>query len=381
VIEMLLRFAAFYGLVDVSIGDDQHGGHDGGEPDGAGVEPSLRATPLLESLLPLRAHQAPASAFDDGDEPRDNPAAATNRALAAAIADERFEREEELQTFVADFMAQRNAAAIDDFDGLSADAMHRALHAPFDPGGALMVADVPRSAPPAPLLHLVLDLAAALGDDGFKATAKGNLPRAYVRAAAERYQATRWRRDSIEGIERASSEEDFRHLYVARMVARMAGLVTLHRGRWSLTRKYRRTLERQGAAGVYAHLFRAFVAKYAWNSADLYPELDIVQISWAFSLLLLVRYGDTWRDARFYADRFVRAFPMALHEATHALAHHPWQRDPEQEVRDAYDVRVLRRFAAYLGLVEIESGQDLEPYGRTLRLRATPALADVVTLA
>ena len=381
VIEMLLRFAAFYGLVDVSIDDDQQGGHDDGEPDGAGVEPSLRATPLLESLLPLRAYQAPASeGFGDGDEPRDNPAAATNRALAEALAEQSFEGEEELQAFVADFMAQRNAAAIDDFDGLSAEQMQQLLYAPFYPGGALLVADVPRSAPPAPLLHLVLDLAAALGDDGFKATAKGNLPRAYVQAAAERYQATKWRLDSIEGIERARSEEDFRHLYVARLVARMAGLITLRRGRWSLTRKYRSTLDRHGAAGVYAQLFRAFVTRYAWNSADLFAELDIVQISWAFSLLQLVRYGDTWRDGRFYADRFVRAFPTALQEASHALADHPWQRDPAGEVRDAYDVRVLRRFAAYLGLVEIESGRDLETYGRTLRVRATPALADVVAL-
>jgi len=341
----------------------------------------LRATPLLDALLPLRAHQAPASkAPGDADEPNENPAAATNRALADALAEESFESEDELQTFVADFMAQRNAAPIDDFDGLSAEQMQQLLYAPFAPGGALAVADVPRSAPPCPLLHLVLDLAAALGDDGLKATAKGNLPRAYVREAAERYQATTWRRDSIERIERARTEEDFRHLHVARLVARMAGLITLRQGRWSLTRKYQSTLERQGTAGVYAELFRTFVTRYAWNSADLYPELDIVQLSWAFSLLLLLRYGDTWRDGGFYADRFVRAYPMALQETASALADRPWPDDPETMVRDAYDVRVLRRFAGYLGLVEIDSGGDIGSYGRTARVRATPALADVVAL-
>ena len=381
VIELLLRFAAFYGLAEVAIGDDPDDDV-GREPDGASAEPSLRATPLLEALLPLRAHQAPASARSgDGDEPSDNPAAATNRALADALAEQRFESEDDVQTFIADFMAERNAAPIADFDGLSAEQMQRLLSAPFTPGGVLTVAEVPRAAPPSPCLHLMLDLAAALGDDGLKATAKGNLPLAYVQAAAQRFQATAWRCDSIERIEHARTEWDFSNLYITRLVARMAGLVSLRRGRWNLTQKYRRTFERHGAAGVYAQLFRTFVARYAWNSADGYPELGIIQTSWAFSLLLLLRYGDTWRDGGFYADRFVRAFPMALDEAAHALANNPWQRDPETVVRDAYDVRVLQRFAAFLGLAEVEHGRSIETYGRTLRVRATPALADVLALA
>lgn len=173
-------------------------------------------------------------------------------------------------------------------------------------------------------------------------------------------------------------EERLEGGHLGRGVARLAGLITLRRGRWHATKALRTTFARTGAAGVYAVLFRAFVAKYAWNSADRYPELDIVQASWAYSLLQLLRHGTTWRAGAFYADRFARAFPTAVDEAEAYGAALPWYGDPEAALARVYEVRVLERFAVVLGLAEVELGRTLEDYGRVLRVRATPALAEVV---
>jgi hypothetical protein len=85
--------------------------------------------------------------------------------------------------------------------------MHRLLHDPFGADGPLVVAEVPRGAPRSALLHLVLDLVEALGDAGLKATERGNLPRAYVLAALERYQEAGWH---IEPYLRVRSEAGLR---------------------------------------------------------------------------------------------------------------------------------------------------------------------------
>lgn len=364
VADMLLRFAAFLGLVELAPGDD------------ADDEAVLRATWLLDALLPLPVAQAPApEAVEAGEGPLTNTASAFGRELVAALSEQRFETDEQREAFAASFVAERNAAPIEDFDGLSAEGMHRLLYDPFGADAPLVVADTPRVPPRSALLHLSLDLIEALGDAGLKATQRGNLPRAHVLAALERYQAAGW---SIEPFLRVRNEEDFFELHVARLVSRMAGLVTLRSGRWHATRAGRRTLERSGAAGVYAALFRAFVRKYAWNWADLYPRLDIVQASWAFSLLLLRRYGQTWRDSDFYAERFVRAFPLAVDEAADADQHTAWPRNPHAAVRHAYEARVLDRFAAFLGLAEVERRPWDDADGPTLRVRATPALLEVV---
>ena len=361
----LIRFAAAFGIADVWLDNDE----DSAEP---GDEPAIRSTPLLETLLPLPVEQAaPALAFDDWDE--DAPPSG-NDALAAALAEREFASEDELHAFVEDFMARRNDAPLDDFDGLSPEQMQRLLRAPLEPGSPIAVSQVPRVTPPSPLLFLVLDMAQALGDAGLKATTKGNLPRSYVHAAAARYRDAGWVHNDLAVPERARGEEDVFDLHVARIVARMAGLITLRGGRWHLTKRYRETMERHGAPGVYGALIEAFVTKYAWRWPDLYPEFDIVQRSWGFSLLLLLRYGGEWRPATYYVDRFLQAFPVVLREAADASDDHPWMTDPADEVRNAYTLRVLDRFAAYLGLVEIER----RPYERLERLRATPALAEVV---
>jgi hypothetical protein len=364
VVDIVLRFAAFLGLVE--LGAAEH-------PD---EEPELRATWLLDSLLPLSVEQGPASdALDDGEAAGEGVMSDLADEIGDALAEREFDSDEERDAFVAGLIAERNAAPLDDFDGLSADGMRRLLHDPFGADGPLVVTDLPRVAPRSALLHLVLDLAEALGDAGLKATAKGNLPRAYVLAALERYQEAGWQVSPYLSVR---SELDFARLHVARLVARMAGLVTLRRGRWHATRALRRTLDRSGAAGVYAALFHAFVTKYAWNSADGYPNLDIVQASWAYSLLQLLRHGATWRDGAFYAERFLRAFPQTVDEAALDLRWRNWPREPRDVVRSAYELRVLRRFADFLGLVEIERGASPGDYGRVVRARAAPALAELV---
>jgi hypothetical protein len=369
--DVVVGFAAFFGLVELSWAEA--GSETADEADGA--EPVVRATRLLFDLLVPAVEPAPATEASGWAEPYGSGADATHGALQAAIAERTFDSEEELRTFVAAFMDEHNAAPADDFDGLSPASMQALLTDPFGDGSPLVVADVPRVPPRSVLLHLVLDLVEGLGEGGMKATDAGNLPRAYVCAAVERYELAGWRLPSFVNVR---NEQDFGDLHFARFIARMTGLVTLRRGRWHVTKACRSLVARSGAAGVYAALFRTVTTKYAWNSADSYPELDIMQASWAFSLLQLLRHGGTWRDGAFYVERFTRAFPAARDEVAYDTFGRGWTRGPEEVLARAYELRVLERFAALLGLADVEVGSSLHDYGRVLRVRATPALGELV---
>jgi len=72
----------------------------------------------------------------------------------------------------------------------------------------------------------------------------------------------------------------------------------------------------------------------------------LVQESFLFSLRLLARYGDTPRPEGFYADAFLRAFPMALEETEDSQF-----RTREDTARMCYGLRTFR-FAELLGLAE-----------------------------
>src|SRR4030067_3432079 len=73
--------------------------------------------------------------------------------LGQMIKGQSFASLEELQAFTDRFMRQRNQAPLDDFQGLSADQMHRFLHFPFDSPNLVTYAPVVAGDPKAPLLR------------------------------------------------------------------------------------------------------------------------------------------------------------------------------------------------------------------------------------
>jgi len=87
---------------------------------------------------------------------------------------------------------------------------------------------------------------------------------------------------------------------------------------------------------------------------------------------LLARYGESWREAGFYAEAFIRAFPAALDEPPD-LDIYP----AELAVSGAYEHRALQKFAVFTGLAETDV-PDHEPRFGSWRIRKTPLLDKVV---
>lgn len=271
---------------------------------------------------------------------------------------------EELNALIAGISAQRNSAPIEDFAGLSADQMHCLMCAPFESPNVLRFPQLLDADASGPFLELFMLLAAALGEDGIKPTATGRLPREVSRQIAREFLGEEGYADYTR-ISKISSESDYQELYLTRFVATEAGLIRKYKGKFILSSRCRDLLRSGGPRAVYPLLLRAAAHRLNWSGLDLYPELKLIQVSFAFTLFLLQRFGAEWREKRFYEDAFLRAFPAIVSEAR------PHFESAEDQVRSAYSLRCLERFATFMGLVESDS---LSRFQRDCKLRKTPLL-------
>ena len=298
-------------------------------------------------------------------------AAGMSETLRKALEGRQFNSLEEAQAFLNQITEQQNRRPLDEFRGLSPEQMHQILDLPFASPGLVRFPEVLHANPAAPILTLFELLTDAIGEQGLKPTAKGNLPRNFCREAAliywgeQRYQE----RTRYGGINR---EEDFDDLHVTRLAAELAGLIRKYKGRFILSRDCRRLLAGDGMTAIYPKLFRAYVEQFNWAYRDGYPELRFMQSAFLFTLYLLARYGDIVRPQVFYEDAFLRAFPMLLDEVPPSQVI-----SPDETVRRVYTWRSLVHFADFLGLATVEPASD-ELLCHEYRVKALPLLGQVV---
>lgn len=295
--------------------------------------------------------------------------------LHQAMAGKIFPTPESAQAFVDAFMAKKNNSPSDDFCGLSPQQMQDMLYAPFDgPEWVTIRQRVPLSAcKDSPLIALFLMLVDALGPDGLKPTAKGNLPRAACRELAEAYRGQFSHADRLY-FGPISTELDFIELHVVRVTAQMAGLVRRYKGRLVVTKKCRELLQRDGGEQLYPVLLTAYVRDFNWAYWDRFPSLPFVQHAFLFTVYLLKRFGNEYRLAGFYSDAFLKAFPAVLDElSAHALPYG----DCVTEFENLYEWRCLRRFAEFSGLARFRFDEIANPQGfrrHDISILATPLL-------
>jgi hypothetical protein len=251
--------------------------------------------------------------------------------------------------------------------------MSRLLCAPFDSPHVVRIADHLTPPPDAPILTLFLLLAEGCSGGGLKATAKGFLPRRLCQEAAAAFTETT--SEEVNFGAPVRRELDFEQLHVVRIVARMAGLLRKSKGRFLRTKKCEKILSGDARGAAYLVLFRTYCERFNWAYRDGYPQLSLIQQSFLFTLFLLQIHGKTFRDASFYADAFLRAFPGLIDEVEAAPLH-----DEERTVRNAYRLRAIRRFAHFFGLVENRPG-DVVGFDRGTRLRKLPLLDRLITFS
>ncbi len=303
--------------------------------------------------------------------PSDPGADGASTDLRQALDSREFNSMSEVEAFVGRHTQQQNQRPLDEFQGLSPEQMYRMLHFPFATPELVKVPEVLNTSPTAPIMTLFGLLTEAIGEQGLKPTATGNLPRKLCREAALVF----WGNDVYKKNTRfrgINGEQDFPDLSTTRLVAELAGLIRKYKGRFILSRNCRALLSGNGTAAIYPRLFTAYVERFNWSYRDRYPELRLLQTASLFTLYLLTRYGRTARPQAFYEDAFLRAFPMVLDEIP------PHQSfTPEEEVRSSYTWRTLVHFADFFGLATVEPVSD-SLMSREYRVQSLPLLQEVV---
>lgn len=249
--------------------------------------------------------------------------------------------------------------------------MHRLLNQPFNSPELVRFPALLDAQPTAPILRLFGLLTEAIGEQGLKPTAKGNLPRNFCREAAQVY----WGEDAYQERTRFGNinrEDDFYDLHITRLVAELSGLIRKYKGKFILSRDCRQLLAEGGLAAVYPRLFRAYVQQFNWAYRDGHVELPFIQQSFVFTLYLLTRYGNTSRPHTFYEEAFLKAFPIVLDDIPPSPIF-----SPEEELRRCYTWRALVDFTGFLGLAEVEKVSD-ELLCREYQVKSLPLLGRVV---
>lgn len=273
------------------------------------------------------------------------------QALEEALQNQSFDTLEELQAFAQAFMNQQNHQAPEEFHGLSPEQMHKVLHMPFDCPELVEFQDrVPLAdCQDTPFFWLFAQLIEAIGEKGLKPTATGNLPRNLCRSLVPLYRE-KFSHMKHGWIGPINTEADFQELNTVRVVAELAGLIRKYRGKFILSQKCRNLLTKHEGSELYPFILKTSLRKYNWGYQDGHAELAFIQHSALFSIYLLHKYGDTPRPIEFYSDAFLNAFPMILHEVPPSDYHF---NEPAEVISRAYQLRVLDRFASFMGLAQL----------------------------
>ena len=140
-------------------------------------------------------------------------------------------------------------------------------------------------------------LAALLESDGTRATAAGNLNRAFVETMVGRLA---WRPGFVEDLRRWNkvlNEADVRPLHVLRVVCELAGLVRTRQGAFRATRRAERLLAPEAAGRLLALLFRTFFREMNLAWLDRADEAHGFQETLAFSLYRFGVVASAWRSS------------------------------------------------------------------------------------
>lgn len=266
---------------------------------------------------------------------------------------------DELNRLAELMMAARNQAGIADFEGYSATEMNYILYEPYHPDCPLQFNQLTEEViNQVPFFRVFVDLLSAIREEReIKLTTTGNLP---VKLVKELYQAghieDKWMQYRPGKM---IKETDIEFIHLARILANLTGLVKKRQNKISLTRQGEKLMDQP--AGLFKSFLKCMTQKFFWGYLDGCESDKTGQLGWAFSVILLLKYGDTAREARFYAEKYFRAWPMLLDEFEPRFG-----RSESEVGAHCYEARFFRRFSDLFGLTQTTTDYKADPFMTTV---------------
>jgi hypothetical protein len=175
-------------------------------------------------------------------------------------------------------------------------------------------------------------------DHEIKLTKVGNIPPTIVKAIYSQKFITD---NMIEtGITKLTKETDVRNIVMMKILCKIAGLIRINHNKISLTKKAEKIIN---SNDLFEYLFEITCNKYNWAYFDSFLDENIGQLGYNYTLYLINKYGNDWKDESFYADLYFKAFE------------HFKESDEYYMLSGCYVHRVLNQILKYYGLIEYEN--------------------------
>lgn len=246
------------------------------------------------------------------------------------------------------YLHELNNRPLSDFEGYSPAEMQYLLQDPFAPESRLklnvLMDDDYRSVP---VLNLIRHLGGHLKKTGgMKLTNKGYLP---VKIVADLYEQGFFKEEYIEnGMVKLYRQADSHSIDFTRRLCDIAGITKKRYNKLSLTKKGTKLLDKPHE--LMLTILTDFAFKFNWAYYDRYYTDGVAQVGFAFTLVLLHRYGDKKRRDTFYAKKYFNAFPE-FYYGENAVTEDD---NPYDSGLCCYSLRTFDRFLDLFGLVRVE---------------------------
>jgi hypothetical protein len=259
----------------------------------------------------------------------------------------------------------RNNSPLDDFLGLSPTEIHHLLYETFGDKSPVQFRDDidDKTLDQIPLFRIVEEfLKIIYRNKLIKLTPLGALPK---KVMVELYDKRFLLDEHIEsGLIKLWKEDDCISIKSARLTAELSGLVKKANGKLTLTKTGTKLLETNNRLQIFKQFFQAFTEKFLWSFNDGYPEQPIGQLAWAFSIIMLDKFGDQPQTVELYANKYLKAFPEFIKYFRHAYS------TPERQFYRCYGVRTFDRFFLWFGFVIVDKQKkyldlDTDKFKRT----------------
>jgi hypothetical protein len=242
-----------------------------------------------------------------------------------------------------------NTSPIEDFEGLSPADMRYFLYDPFSIDSPFKLKNnIPDNIlDQIPMFIQVEYLLNRINDLGeIKLTATGALPTPMVK---ELYNQGLIKDYAIEkGYRRLFGEASCLPVHLTRIIVEISGFAKKKKGKLSLTNTWKNKLISKNRQDIFFQVFSSYSQKFNWGYLDSYPSQQTGQLGFAFTLLLLSKYGKIERLDKFYSDKYLKAFPKLSQDFNTGY----FIDKSDEHFHDCYSYRTFDRFLGYFNMIE-----------------------------
>jgi hypothetical protein len=244
----------------------------------------------------------------------------------------------ELNKMLQKAVNNHNNVGIDDFEGLSPEIMYNLLYGEYDNNNIIKINPEKHLPNDIPIIKLIIYFLNRINDSKeLKLTKIGNIPPIIVKDIYNEKILSDYIIES--GITKLTKETDVYFIMFMKFICEISGLTKKKNNKLYLTKKAEKVIN---SHEIFEIIFSSAFKKYNWACFDAFENTMIGQFGNNFSLFLLSKYRNEWKDNYFFAKLYFKAFPDLL------------DRIDKNSSFQCYNIRTFERLLKYFGFIEFK---------------------------